>query len=397
MMITNVSDDRKKILVLSDYYLPGFRAGGGLRTIVNIVDRLSKRYDFWIVTRDHDSRLDKTPYKTVNINEWNTVGAAQVFYLSHDNLKIPTIEKLVGEVAPQAIYLNSFFATPANFLLFLRWRGRIKCPVIMAPCGELITAAMQFKTLKKKLHIFACGVMGLHKGLIWKATTGLERTDIEKVLGKKNEMYVAADLPPKTIFPDYDPSLKPKKIPGELKLVFLARFVRTKNFAFLFDLLDNITGKISIDVIGDLEDKNYWDECLEKIRGLPGNITVNYLGAIDNRLVPKKLAEYHFLVLPTLNENFGHVFLEALSAGCPLIISDRTPWLGLEEKNVGWDIPLEKKQAWMEALQKCVAMDQPEYKKLSDSSRAFAADWLADESLEKDTIAVFEAALKTSK
>jgi glycosyltransferase involved in cell wall biosynthesis len=390
-------EEKKKILVLSDYYLPGFRAGGGLRTIVNMVDRLSGRYDFWIVTRDHDSRLDKTPYKIVNINEWNLVGGAHVYYFSQDNLKLSTIEKLIKEASPDAVYMNSFFATPANFFLFLRWRGKLKTSAIMAPCGELIAAAMQFKTLKKKVHIFASKLAGLHKGLIWKATTELEKIDIEKVLGKKDDMYVAADLPPKTIFPDYEPSLKPAKNSGELKLVFLARFVKTKNFAFLLELLDNVSGNISIDLIGDLEDKNYWDECLEGIKKLPANITVNYLGAIDNRLVLKKLAGYHFLILPTLNENFGHVFLEALSAGCPLIISDRTPWLELEEKGVGWDLPLEDKQRWKDVLQKCVAMDIEEYRNLSARAREFAESWLADESLEKDTITVIEAAIAANK
>ncbi len=390
-------EDKKKVLVISDYYLPGFKSGGGLRTVVNIVERLSGRYDFWIITRDHDGRLDKTPYKTVNIDKWNAVGPARVFYLSKDNLKISTIKKLVDEVAPQAIYLNSFFATPANFLLFLRRLGKIKSGVIMATCGELIAGALQFKTRKKKLHILAAGLIGLHRGLIWKATTELERSDIEKILGKKEHMYVAADLPPKTIFPDYDPSLKPRKINGEIKLVFLARFVRTKNFAFLLDLLDNVSGRITIDVIGDLEDMTYWEECLEKIKKLPANITVNYLGALDNRLVPKKLAEYHFMILPTLNENFGHVFLEALSAGCPLIISDRTPWLALEEKGVGWDIPLEDRQHWIETVQKCVEMEQTEYRRLSDSAREYAVRWLADESLEKDTVAVIEAAIRANR
>src|ERR1700733_10814694 len=132
--------------------------------------------------------------------------------------------------------MNSFFATPANFLLFLRWRGRIKCRVIMAPCGELITGALQFKTTKKKLHIYASKLMGLHKGLFWKATTDIERADIEKIMGKIDKMYVAADVPPRAIFPDYDQSMKPRKISGELKLVFLARFVKTKNFAFLLDV-----------------------------------------------------------------------------------------------------------------------------------------------------------------
>ena len=59
------------------------------------------------------------------------------------------------------------------------------------------------------------------------------------------------------------------------------------------------------------------------------------------KMLWKNLFEYHFFILPTLGENFGHVFIEALAAGCPLIISNRTPWLELEKKGIGWDIPLE--------------------------------------------------------
>ena len=135
-------DNRKKILVICDYYLPGFKSGGGMRTIVNMVDRLGGhdgRYDFSVITRDHDGRQDKSPYKTVRIGEWNQVGNARVFYLSKGDLNISTIERLVREADPAVIYLNSFFATPANYLLFLRRRGKIKSPVIMATCGELMS------------------------------------------------------------------------------------------------------------------------------------------------------------------------------------------------------------------------------------------------------------------
>jgi hypothetical protein len=238
-----MAGDKKKILVICDYYLPGFKSGGGMRTIVNMVDRLSDRYDFNIITRDHDGRLDKSPYRTVKIGSWNDVGTASVYYLAMDEIKTTAIERLVNEVKPDAIYLNSFFATPANYLLFLRLRGRVKTPVIMAPCGELITAAMQFKSAKKKAHILFTKLAGLHKGVFWKATTELEKRDIEKRLGPKEKMFVAADMPPKAIFPEYEQTLKPKKMAGELKLVFLARFVRTKNFGFLADRLAGMSGK----------------------------------------------------------------------------------------------------------------------------------------------------------
>src|ERR1044072_8374307 len=211
---------KKKILVICDYYLPGFKSGGGMRPIVNMVDRLTDRYDFSVITRDHDGRLDKSPYSTVKIGDWNQVGNARVFYLAKDDIKTAKIKRLVDEAAPQAIYLNSFFATPANYLLFLRWRGKIKAAVIMATCGELITAAMQFKTAKKRLHITLTKLIGLHKGLYWKATTELEKQDIEKELGKKERMYVAADKTPKTIFPEYDQSINPKKTACEQQRVF---------------------------------------------------------------------------------------------------------------------------------------------------------------------------------
>jgi len=387
-----VTENKKKILVICDYYLPGFKTGG-MRTVVNMADRLGERYDFSVVTRDHDGRFDKSPYTTVKIGEWNNIGRARVFYLSSNNMKMSMIKRLVDEVRPDAIYLNSFFATPANYLLLLRRLGRVKCGVIMAPCGELITGALQFKSSKKKLYILAAKMIGLHRGLIWKATSELEKKDIENVLGKKAEIIISSDLPPKTLFSDYDQLLKPRKIVGELRLVFLARFVRTKNFAFLLDVVSEVAGKISIDVIGDLEDKAYWEECLEKMKKLPANITVNYAGVIDNRLIPKKLFAYHLLALPTLNENFGHVLPEALSAGCPLIISDRTPWLDLEEKGIGWDLALENRQLWIDVLKKCVEMDDSTYRKMSGRAREFAENWLADESLEKDTVKILERAL----
>jgi glycosyltransferase involved in cell wall biosynthesis len=386
----------KKILVLTDYYLPGFKCGG-MRTIANMVDRLGGRYDFSVVTRNHDGRYDTTPYTSVRTGEWNRVGQANVYYLAPGEMKISRIEALVKEAAPDAIYLNSVFATPANYLLFLRWRGRVKCPVILAPCGELDERAVEFKSTKKKVHFFASNLAGLHKGLIWKASTELEKRDIERVFGQNTDVFVAADLPLKTIFPGYEQSLKPHKTEGELKLVFLARFVRTKNFGFLLDVLDNardeLTGNIAIDVIGDLEDKAYWDECVEKMGRLPDTIRVNYAGAIDNRLIPKKLAEYHFLISPTLNENFGHVFIEALASGCPLIISDRSPWRDLADKGIGWDIALENRAAWGEILEKALRMGNEEYSVVSVASRRYAEDWLADESLERDTVAVLEASV----
>ena len=46
---------RPRVLVVADYYLPGFRAGGPVRAISNTISRLASGTDFFVVTRDHDA------------------------------------------------------------------------------------------------------------------------------------------------------------------------------------------------------------------------------------------------------------------------------------------------------------------------------------------------------
>ena len=46
--------EKKKILVFIDWYLPGFRAGGPIRSCANLISHLSDEFDFNIVTTDTD-------------------------------------------------------------------------------------------------------------------------------------------------------------------------------------------------------------------------------------------------------------------------------------------------------------------------------------------------------
>jgi len=44
-----------------------------------MVDRLGDRFEFHVITRNHDGG-DPTPYTTVQANAWNSVGNARVYY-----------------------------------------------------------------------------------------------------------------------------------------------------------------------------------------------------------------------------------------------------------------------------------------------------------------------------
>lgn len=367
---------RPVILVFSDYYLPGYKSGGGMRTIVNMVNRLSHIYDFRIVTRDHDGKRDRKQYDSVKIDEWNQIGDALVFYISKTAFKLPLIRKLIKEVNPTALYTNSYFSTLAISVLKLRKVGAIpNLPVIIAPCGELSTGALALKSAKKKLYMGYASVLNLYSDIVWKASGEEEAEEVRRLDLGNAKVFVAPDLTPAQIFADFDPTMKPLKAKGKARFVFSSRFVKKKNFNWLIPLLIQIEGEIELDIIAPIEDQSYWNETRELIASLPANVRIRSVGSVEHETLLGELAKYHFFICPTLGENFGHVFLEAMAAGCPLILSDRTPWKDLEDLKIGWDIPLEAPAKWQAVIQKCVDMDHDQYSQMSNNARAYSVRW----------------------
>lgn len=389
---------KKRILVFCDFYLPGFKSGGGMWTVVNLVDRFCGRYDFFIVTRNYDSKADTTPYSTVATGKWNTVGNAEVHYLAADDISAARIAGLVKEVSPDCIFLNSAFSTPAVKLLMARRGGRVSgVPVILAPCGELSAGALASKPLKKKLYLAFAKARHLYRGVHWKASSAIEADEIRAIFGHDVEVMTAPDLPPRSILPEYSSEQKPEKVAGSARFVFLSRVVPKKNIGYFIDrLMDVREGSVTIDIVGPLEDGAYWAECQRRIARLPKNVEVNIVGAVSYPEGLKRLVQSHFFVLPTLNENFGYVFIESLSAGTPLLISDQTMWTDVAEHNCGWCIPLDEPAEWVRTINHCIQIDSEGYRTMSAFAREYAVNWLAGSDLEAATAAVLERALSSA-
>lgn len=383
------------ILIFCNYYLPGYKSGGGMRSIVNMVARFKNQFEFRVITFDHDG--DGKPYKNVKINGWNEIEGTPVYYLSKDKIKISKLRKLIEEVRPDSIYLNSVFSVLSIFVLTLKKLKLIpQIRIILAPEGELSEGALKLKAIKKKAFTKFAKSSGLYRDLIWKTTAEPEKKEAERFKGRGGKIFIAPNLPARNFLEGYQQKLKPKKNIGEAKMVFLSRFMRKKNFKWLVDNLGNIEGELKIDIIGPLEDEGYWNETQKSINKLPSNIKVEYKGHIENEMVQQKLFEYHFFVLPTLGENFGHVFIEALAAGCPLIISDRTPWINLERQGIGWDIPLENPTEWQDKIRYCIKLDSVIYEEASKKAREFARQWAEDPAIIENTLIVLKNSLKTN-
>ncbi|MCP4379946.1 MAG: glycosyltransferase family 4 protein [Hyphomicrobiales bacterium] len=362
----------KKILIASDFYLPGFKGGGPTSSLAGLVDRLGDEFSFNIVTRDRDFG-DPEPYPESRKKTGHTVGKARVFYLPPRELSLRKMRRTLRSLDPDILYLNSFFSRQftGKFLL-LRWIGATgRIPLVIAARGELSPGALAQKSIRKRLYIAVARSLGIYGDVVWQASSPYEEQDIRRIFGARARVAIAPDLSG-TTSPDSG-ARYPEKHAGTLRVMFLAKISPMKNLHGALELLRGTDGKIQFDIYGPVKDAGYWRECSRLISGLPRNIRVKHHGAVPHDQVRQLFVEHDLFLLPTRGENFGHVILESLSAGCPVLISDQTPWRGLEQAGAGWDLPLEDIAAWRAVLANCVAVGPEDYRAFRQTTLAYVA------------------------
>ena len=268
--------------------------------------------------------------------------------------------------------------------------------MIVAPRGELSKAALGIKGLKKHLYRYAAKGIGLYNNVNWHASGEREVGDIRREFGSEVNISIGRDLvvePPQDA--DYS-RLRPIKTPGTLELVFLSRISRMKNLDGALRMLNGLIGKVNFNIYGPPEDEYYWSECQRQIADLTENITVRYFGMVPPDNVSEIFGKHHVFLLPTHGENFGHVIYESLAAGCPVIISDQTPWQTLETQEAGWSIRLNDFQGFRSVLQRCIDMDGAEHEQYSRNARQSASLVSNDPSALSDNHSMFQQVLEAS-
>ncbi|MEM7540204.1 MAG: glycosyltransferase [Pseudomonadota bacterium] len=359
---------RQSVRVFCDYFLPSQRAGGPAKSLHGIFSALGGECDFEVITRDRDRGMARA-YDDVEPGRQQQCYSASVLYTPPSIGRLWVIWRALSQRRANVIYLNSFFSPIFTIfpltLLRLRFVAR-PSKVIVAPRGELAESALKIKSPRKQSYLRLAKMLGLYKNAVWHVESEKERREVERALGvhlnidaAQTEVLVAP--PPLADIPRLPGK---RKAQGHLKIVFLSRISRIKNLQFAIEVVGGLSGDVEFDIFGPFpraEDAAYWRECQVNLSELPDNISVRYCGEVERDEVVATLRPYHLFILPTLGENYGHVIVEALSAGCMLCISDQTPWRALEDKRIGWDIPLQQTERFREVLQHCVAMDDQEF------------------------------------
>lgn len=338
------------VLILTPYFLPGFKGGGPVKSIASMVSSLSENYHFKIFCYNFD--LGGSAYENIQANQWIQYSKnVHVFYCSKEKYR-ENLNYILKKSDYDICYLNSFFSLQFSLYPLIKI-GRHK-QVILAPRGEFSPGALSIKAFKKKIFLSLLKFLPFfHKVSRWHATSELEKEDILNVL----ELYNFASQKPIFVAPNLSLNLANniEELPEELidylnslpksdklKICFLSRISPKKNLHFAASILKNCSSQIIFDFYGPIEDEEYYNFCLNMFAQIGSNVLVTYKGEIAPTFVSTVISKYDLFLFPTLGENFGHVIAESFSAGTSVLISDQTPWRQLSEKDVGWDLSLNK-------------------------------------------------------
>lgn len=362
---------RQRVLICTDWFTPGFKAGGPIRSLDAIVHGLANRFDFDVLTSDRDLG-DAAAYPGISTDTWlDRSPGLRVMYLSPAAQSRRRIGEIVRTSPWDCLYLNSMYSIPFTLhpLLAARHLGR---RIVLAPRGMLHAGALKLKPVKKRIFLSVFRVSGLQRHVVFQATNAQEEADIRKVFGAAATIETAPNLPVRTPAP----AARLEKRPGELRIACVARVARNKNLLFLLERLASLSGDVLLSFYGPVEDADYWGECLRAAKLLPAGVRFEPVGPVSPDAVPAAMARSHVFCLPTEGENFGHAIWEGLAAGRPVVISDRTPWRNLAASNAGWDLSLEKPDEWDTTLARLVAMDDLTWRTHSAAAKAFAEAYL---------------------
>ncbi len=385
---------KQRILLTVNFYLPGHLAGGPIRSISHLVDSLGDEFEMLVITSDRDFKAPD-PYADVQLDAWNRVGKAHVYYMRQCSQTVRGIARLLRETPHDLLYLNSFFSPRFSIIpLMLMQLGLIpKRPVLIAPRGEFSTAAYRLKSWKKRPFTGISRIMSLHRGVRWHASTDQEADDIRRTLGVPDaKISVARNLVgARRAVTGSARNARPKDAP--LRVCFLSRIARMKNLDFALRVLAQVKTPVLFSIYGPKDDIDYWCECERLIGRLPAHVRASYEGSVPYDEVCEIIAGHELFFVPSRGENFGHVFFEALSAGVPVLTSDQTPWRDLQGHGTGWDLPLQSLGRFVAVFDEVTGWS-PEQR--ADSHRrclAFADDHVRDDGTVQANRRLFEQAL----
>ncbi len=350
-----------RLLITYPWFYPAYKAGGPVQSVKNTASAMAAD-DIEVYILCSDKELDGTPIDVVRDKWVDFDKRIKVYYNS-----LPGSNREIGDIIsgirPDVIFINGIYSLPYTIYPLL-YKGAAR--KILSIRGMLHPGALSQKSFKKKIFLAIFKLRGLHHKAEYHATADDERQYIYDHFGNDKKVWVVPNLP--NVLPYLQPVVKEK---GDLRLVTVSLISPMKNILLVLRALQNAKANITYHIYGPVKDSTYWENCKAIIAQMPVNISVVYNGEMLPHLVHETLRDYHYFVLPSKSENFGHAIYEALSSGRPVITSHNTPWNGLEAAGAGYNINPEDVKSFTALVEMLSEVDNSDYTHASAKAKKY--------------------------
>jgi glycosyltransferase involved in cell wall biosynthesis len=383
-----MDSSRTRILVSSEWFPPAFKAGGPIRSVYNLIlamksDGGNPDLEFFVLAGIYDLGEEE---KMAGVDEgvWSnleSLSGVQVRYENSSNWKKSNWKNIFEEVKPDVLYLNSLFSI-AFALRPLKIARSNGVKTVLAPRGMLGAGALAIKPLKKFIFLSLARNLDFFQGVEFHASTKDEVLEVEMHIPGK-QVFEARNFSDPTI-----KALPANTLTKGLKLLCLGRVHPIKNLLFALEILSkmDLNGrKVNVNIVGPSEDEKYLNSILNLSKG---SLEITYSGATSHKGLQEVFKNTHFLLMPTLHENYGHAIIESWGFGRPVLLSDNTPWSDLQKLGLGYSTALIP-ELWEEVFNEVLAGSEDDLRDMSKRCNERYQELVFDPELLRANRAIF--------
>lgn len=242
--------------------------------------------------------------------------------------------------------------------LTLAWNARRKkVPYIVRPAGSLDPTPLRMKGFKKRLYLNVIERHLVNNAAAIHAVSENEARNLSELEFKSPIITIPNGI--STIADDNDWKNKEDiriklNLPTDEKIILnVGRIHPMKNLEFLgrvFKKLQfNSEDKLKLIIAGP-DHHAYAKQLKQYFKQLGIAQDTVFMGEVIGQQKENLYLACDMFALPSHSENFGFVVIEALAAGLPVVVSDKTPWSAVNEARVGYCLPLEE-EIFVEKMQ----------------------------------------------
>jgi len=364
------------ITILAPYFSPAVKAGGPIKSLDGISKIFKKQgYPYTIITRNKDidgSSLEKNKFqKNVVYTDGISRKDLQIYFRKSELIWI------------NSLYSIPFSIQPILALFFLEERT-----VLISPRGQLLAGSVNFK--KKLYLLFVRSLLAIcyHKVVIHYTNKEEQSNSLSTF---KRFDSVVFNNPISGVIKDRNTTLNTNV---SIVLAVFGRVSPIKNIDFIINFLPLLDSEISLEIHGSIEDANYKVRLDELINSLGVSNRVSFCGNYNMESFTEKARKIDVVLIPSLSENFCHVFFEAIEMRKLVIGSSGLPWKDANSLVKNTILPLET-EVWVKRIAEIAEMRTENYEDEQEKLVEFYKKIHA--SVQLETAAIFKKLMQTNE